>query len=1058
MPKHHPTRDLIRRRCRDDARKLAQMFNESHAGWPGGFGQAEHRAEDAQRDLDEGARLAAFVAEADGRIVAYCDLWPQPARPREAYVGLLNSHPKCQGKGFGKAVLLSAVERAFDLGFDQVALSTWAGNLKAVPLYKKSGFMWRPETRVDMENFTPLIRRMAPARAFFAKHDWYDTQQRDLSVEEDLFKRGKVRAYCYLWQAGDDMLRVVIDRQSWGPIEIETNDLRVACSLPDERLVAGLPHPVRWEVENKRGGSMEVTLIASGDTGISIDARRTLTVKRRARVAGEFVADPEMPEKEREPRAAIITTTFVIAGQAVELKAGFTPVQPVTVGTDPGAIWLRPRREERVTFTVTSNLAERATFRPKVQPVSEVKVEHAKSPVQLGPHGTASFEGRLSVPASGAVALKAGGRVTVGKRSVEIKAAEVMARALHGLECVGSVSKHHLVLESAALRVEQARRGGWLRVFDKARRETDPIECSPPQLGPPFVWEEFFIEQAEAQVEQSGDAAAGVVTSESATRPGVRLRRRIRLSPGRLVEIGDTIINGSPQRLAVRLVRRFHPTMPHWRARGADPQLRLAAPTASGVVTVPYAGVQPPAGDLDLRDEPESWPEGWAAAQEGDGSACGVVFAQASRVHLEWGLNFEVPLDTIEPGDSRSVPPFYIVTGQTGWLAVRRWWQALFGEERAELPEPAPREREGLEFGLEPSPVVIAQAERPVKAVVRAIGRSKHSGTLSLSPAPGLRLSARKVAFRDVSEDLSVGRALTLARGAREGVSEVGLALDTGEAVLRNSVPVIALGKPGGRTGVRQRGAEWLLDNGVVAARVAPEFCGSVVSLRVRGEEYLRSAHPEARPMASWNPWHGGIRPMFHALRGNLWEERFTARAVERTGAQGVLWKGVRVSCRPKHRSARHLGLQVEYLLAPGSAVMAVVGRVARLADTPAEAGCGFEVWPLLGGSALNAALSCQAHPDGFRRRTEWRGRMELGAWGMAENPRTHHALLLAAGGSATRLDALIIGKPGYVMGGHLQDRIPPHQAIQGVLYIVIGRDRDHVRTFAALAALQELP
>jgi len=43
---------------------------------------------------------------------------------------------------------------------------------------------------------------------------------------------------------------------------------------------------------------------------------------------------------------------------------------------------------------------------------------------------------------------------------------------------------------------------------------------------------------------------------------------------------------------------------------------------------------------------------------------------------------------------------------------------------------------------------------------------------------------------------------------------------------------------------------------------------------------------------------------------------------------------------------------------------------------------------------------------------------MELGAWGMAENPRTHHALLLAAGGSATRLDALIIGKPGYVMGG----------------------------------------
>ena len=39
-------------------------------------------------------------------------------------------------------------------------LDTWPGNIKAVPLYKKTGYFWVPETDVHMENYVPLLLRL----------------------------------------------------------------------------------------------------------------------------------------------------------------------------------------------------------------------------------------------------------------------------------------------------------------------------------------------------------------------------------------------------------------------------------------------------------------------------------------------------------------------------------------------------------------------------------------------------------------------------------------------------------------------------------------------------------------------------------------------------------------------------------------------------------------------------------------------------------------------------------------------------------------------------------
>ena len=63
---------------------------------------------------------------------------------------------------------------------------------------------------------------------------------------------------------------MVYDRQSWGLLEVETNEFLVACALDDEKLVAGLPQRIRWQVENRGGEPLDVVLVASADAGVTL--------------------------------------------------------------------------------------------------------------------------------------------------------------------------------------------------------------------------------------------------------------------------------------------------------------------------------------------------------------------------------------------------------------------------------------------------------------------------------------------------------------------------------------------------------------------------------------------------------------------------------------------------------------------------------------------------------------------------------------------------------------------------------------------------------------------
>ncbi len=1051
-----PVRDLTREWRRGDAERLARFFNETGRAWPGGPWDPK-TPEEAERQVRETRLLGAFVAEVGDEMAAYCALYAKPTDRNHAYVSLLTAHPDYLGRGFGKAVLLAGLERVHELGLPRLDLHTWPGNMKAVPLYKKSGFMWSPESGpwgVYMQNFTPGARRHPLAQPYFRKHDWYRTMKRDLSLAPDEHKRGKVRAYEYLWEEDGDRLRMVYNRQSWGLVEIETNDLLVGCFLEDEKLVAGLPQRIRWRVVNHRADQpLEVVLIARGDEGVELDHKEIVTVKRRFQAEAEFTVSPEIEEKEREPRAAVIHTDLLINGAPLSLAAGFMPQQALHFALDAGGMGLRPGRPERVVVQVFNEMNRPATAKLRVS-AAGARLDRSRVEVRVPARKSAEAPLTLTAPRSGPVRLHVKSEAVVDKRVVRPKAADLYPHVLSPGELVGHMEDDLVVLESAALRLTIHRQGGWAEVTDKVRNRWEIAGIGAPQLGPPFSWEEFFDTRCQAVLEREEGRLTAVLRTESIIHSGLWLERRITLSDLPLIEIRDTLINGMNKPIRGRLRLSVHSN-----ARGGH----IVAPTHKGIVRDEHWTFGRSLGDHRLGERKEDWPEGWWASEDRDGVTIGVVWDSAHRAGAwDRGTSLERAFPPAEPGQSTGPGPVYVFVGDGDYTTVRRWWQQIFGP-RVDRHQRPPSTRRALEFGFRPRIPVLHQRQREVELVVDAVGRLELDGVLHLSSPDEIRVRPSRLRFHRVCEKNPARRPATITRSssAKEGayLMEVTARLD--RATYHQRQPVVVIGDSRKRVAVTrtgERGELFVVTNGVLALTVAPAFSGSAVSLKRGVEELLRSAYPQARPLAYENPWFGGICPQLGSVGRGLSRERFKAREIVRTGGQGMVWRGVRVSCSPKQERGRWDTLSLDYLLAPGSSILAIVVRTTRRGGTSGWIGAGFNLWPVLGGSHLEAVLRGSDDERTRRMRNEFGAWLAAEKWIIAENPTAGEAAVMAACDRESTTNGIVFGRDGYFLGANRGAAQEARETRESVFFAAFVEGERAATLAPALSQLEGLP
>ncbi|MFX1246800.1 MAG: GNAT family N-acetyltransferase [Promethearchaeota archaeon] len=199
----------------EDSRRLANCVNEwsDDDSWGGGFGTTEFTGERILKEWFATKLTRRMVVDEQGIIQGYCSIDDHWTDQDAMYAELLGVRPSQQKKGFGKALLLKAVETATQYGKRRLDLHTWAGNLRAVPVYKKTGFMWRPKTSVLMENFIPAILNTAFFRPFFSQNEWYQSRELTVTQKPDKYETKGIKSYFYRFiQDDQNSLTVYVDR------------------------------------------------------------------------------------------------------------------------------------------------------------------------------------------------------------------------------------------------------------------------------------------------------------------------------------------------------------------------------------------------------------------------------------------------------------------------------------------------------------------------------------------------------------------------------------------------------------------------------------------------------------------------------------------------------------------------------------------------------------------------------------------------------------------------------------------------------------------------------
>jgi len=627
----------------EDAQKLADMFNASDEGWPTGItGGMPITAEIVVEYKKKEDTISSLVVWDGDKIVGVLELTEFWRDTDVLYVGFLNVIPSHHGKGYGRDLLKACVEKCAELKCKRVDLHTWSGNMKAVPVYKKTGFFWVPKTLVHMKNFLPLILNMDAAKPYFENHDWYKTSKREIKVEEDDFEG----TFPYYWEENGDTLSVTIDAESGGVTHFENTTFFISQKVKDA--FVGRPVQVTWKIKSKTDTPLHVNLISRGEKGISIDTRESLVLKAKeeTEITAEAFIDIDAEIRKKEEPPLLLATDVVINGKSLSLVSGLRAKHPIEVSTHPEYLFV-PEGEQEILVVLKNNQKEKAEGTITCQ---NTKESHNFS---IDPEYTEAVPFTIQ-PEDGQLQFLIKGTSVIHTIPVQTrKGANVMQKG------------KEVILENAHVRVVISLRGGETSIINKKTRRPFARQMSE-ELGPPFWPSELFKNMYTVSTESYRGKAVAEFTVQS-KKFKARLTRRIEMDSSPIITINHTMIPEKDISL-------------HFTGEGSLDGGVLTIPLQEGIISEPTMEDEFPLEDGDLPKDPSHYKEQWVCHQR-DGTAFGVVWEKCTEIEPKFFSLINITMDV------HNLKPIYLYAGSGTWKDVRALWSRIHRKEVSDVEE-----------------------------------------------------------------------------------------------------------------------------------------------------------------------------------------------------------------------------------------------------------------------------------------------------------------------------------------------------------------------------------
>ncbi|MFF0828189.1 GNAT family N-acetyltransferase [Brevibacillus sp. NPDC003359] len=878
------------------AAAVADMWNASRDSWGGG--NSITTAEQIRQEEAASDAITVYLAMEGETVVGYCSLAEYREDTGALYIPLLNVRPNYHGKKVGRMLLSCALEKTIELGWPRLDLYTWAGNTKAVPLYKKFGFFWEDrDDATHLMNMIPSVLRTESIAHYFEELDWYQDSTREIVVEPDGRKENGFDYFTYSWAKGEKSLRVEFERRGRGMRLIETEDYLVAAEVEKLELVFGREYQIHYRIVNKSGKPLQISLNGQPSDTICFDYQHELSVTGETTLSANFFVDPIAEEQSIWRTHPRVSTHLLINGKAALFEVGILPKFPATLSLHiPGLSY--PGQTKPFYLDVENNFAEEAEFSFELPACTFFELQEHRHILKLSGKERISLQLNADLYEHGFY-----------EANVQVEAKLADGRSVSFTKKIGAAfTGLGAMVSGETEQTWQVHHGRHMLFLNKEDNEMtvvsgtggEPTTLLYPKLGKPFS-SEFSKKRAE-QVEFIAEKGAiGIrATYRSGAYPQIALVSSTLLFGDGTVEHGLKIENSSADKLAAEL----------WLNQGFSHSFHRPI--------VPYQGryVETPSSygsDMDYWDA-ELVSENWLFTQD-ETAPWGMCWPPEYRFDIQgWYVTLETNLGMLAPHETISFGPIHFSHGgYADWKEFRAFARK----------EPLPKDLI-LTSHLE----LIANGQNPfvtnkeLDVQVKEYKQQYLDGELMASLLSE-SASRQTQSFTEEEEETESGFSFMTSEKPYDLVQVEGR-FATHVSHLQSAIFPIGQGKVIQEQTVEEGQQVYIADNGRLRIKAAPDFAPTLYSLTSNGQEWLDSAFPERKPKSWWNPWTGGIGNYIEELSAfSLAKEERTASFVELVDNKQNTWQGIKVSYHVKKQEKyRGLTCHQYYLLLPGVPVL----------------------------------------------------------------------------------------------------------------------------------------
>lgn len=886
------------------AQAVADMWNRSQESWGGG--SRIRSADGVKRELQNAGNLMVFLAVDGEEVVGYCSFSQYQHDEGALYVPLLNVRPDYHGRKVGRDLILKAVETTVEMGWPRLDLFTWAGNTKAVPMYKKTGFFWeKKEDSVHLMNFIPAVLMTDALRPSLERLDWYADSKRKLDIRPDGRSENGFDYFEYAWEKDGTSLRVEFEKTGRGISLIETGEYAIHTEIDDHDLVFGSRYPVRYRIRNKTGEPLECTIRGRHDKTIQFALEQNVRVADTVVIEGEFELLPIQEDQSDWRTHPAVVSDWTINGRHAELRTGIAPKFPARVKLDVKNQEQYIGAGEEAFLTFENNFKEPAVFELEFPPSEFIQFENPCISIRIPAKGKAA----VTVPYllkdfgifSENVVIKA---IAEGSEPVSFTARIWGVFKGNTGRYGGDIVDHWVAVNGPyTMGLNKNNNELWTSHFQRSHHTSWTF----PRIGKPFSPEFSKKKAEEVRFYPHGDAMVLEADYRSEDFPGMAFTAFSRLNASGIVERYFEVRNASVSvdsgGESLCLIDGFY----HH---------------SEGLV-LPYDGRY-----YDLLDrfaaQYDDWDinrisENWLFSRNEKLSHGFCWEPSAKLVKMEWHFGVEYELGGLAAGETVRTASTFLAIG-----TFPDWWDfRSFARKRRDPVQPLLQDH--LELSVNGgNPFIVQDADVNIKQH----RNQPLAGEMTLS----LPETAPEVFHKTFNRDDALHSAVFPLKSFVPGsIEPVRMRFETEELSIERGTVLIPVGLAPVQQEIRQgEGGPYRCSNGTLTIEASPAFGAGLHSLRHNGEEWLDSSYPEAGPRSWWNPWHGGISASVQGISPlSMQDESRSAAFASLTDNRGNEWSGIELHTHiEKHERYRGLELTLFALLLPGAPVLCCVTRL----------------------------------------------------------------------------------------------------------------------------------